>query len=124
MTTSKWWGISGHWDIKGADSQIVLNGDKLKTWLENLIVEIQMKQHGDVQIHHFGEFGTELEGWTATALLTTSSISVHACDLTRDLYLDVFTCKCLPNLQYLVEQYIMHTLNPVHITGSLLYRKA
>jgi hypothetical protein len=124
MSNNNWWGVSIHCDAKACDSSIVLNADKLKKWVEQLVKEIKMDSYGECQVVHFGEAGTDKEGFTAIQLLTTSAIVVHACDQSRDAYIDIFTCRCLPNLQYLVEQYIMNTLNPVHLTIEKLYRKA
>jgi len=50
-----------------------------------------MIPYGDPILKHFGE-GSKA-GFTLVQLIETSNITAHFCDESRDIYLDVFSCK-------------------------------
>ncbi len=52
-----------------------------------------MTAYGDPQVVHFGEAGSDKEGFTLVQLIETSNICAHFCNATKEVYLDVFSCK-------------------------------
>ena len=121
---NKYWGVSFHYDLKGCNMNLITSKDRLKEWVKSLVSHISMECHGEPLIEHFGTPNSNLEGWTLIQLIKTSSITLHANDHTGEAYLDLFTCKDLPNLQEKIEQHIFEWFNPIHITYEKLYRQA
>jgi S-adenosylmethionine/arginine decarboxylase-like enzyme len=95
------WGTSAHYDISQARDHLELfMGDEihrelaretLKAFINELIVEIDMEAYGPPLIEHFGKDGAK--GWSIVQLITTSCVTLHTCDSSRDMYLDLFSCK-------------------------------
>jgi hypothetical protein len=50
-----------------------------------------MRAHGPLAIDRFGD--GELEGWSAMQFIETSSITVHADEVWRRCFVDVFSCR-------------------------------
>ena len=56
-----------------------------------LIDAIGMRAHGPLMIERFGD--DELEGWSALQFIETSSITIHADEVFRRCFVDVFSCR-------------------------------
>jgi S-adenosylmethionine/arginine decarboxylase-like enzyme len=72
-------------------TEAVSDIDKVKAFVEDLIVVIDMEKHGDIKIDRFGE--GSLVGISFCQFIKTSSIVGHLCDESKDFYLDIFSCK-------------------------------
>ena len=69
----------------------VCDEDRIKQFLEDLVTTLEMTAHGEPMINHFGH--DNKKGYSAVQLITTSNISCHFCDESRDAYIDIFSCK-------------------------------
>ena len=95
------WGQSAHYDVAQCCGHLELfMGDEihremaratLQEFIDELIVEIDMEAHGPPLIEHFGK--DDAKGWSIVQLITTSCVTLHTCDSSRDMYLDLFSCK-------------------------------
>lgn len=95
------WGQSALYDVAQCCGHLELfMGDEihremaretLKTFIDELIVEIGMVKYGSPLVHHFGS--DKATGWSIVQLIETSNITMHTCDASRDMYIDVFSCK-------------------------------
>ena len=97
----------------------LLSISKISYFCEVLVDEIDMVAFGDPLVARFGE-GIE-EGISAVQLIQTSAISLHTNDQSRDLYLDVFSCKEFK------EEDVLKVVNeffaPETTTPQMVYRK-
>jgi len=124
------WGISLHFDLhKCANTELISNPDKLVEWCNSLVETISMKKYGEPAIcrtHHFGV--DNKEGWTLVfvQLIETSNITltIHCNDSTADCYLDLFTCKLVDNLEYLVEQHLFQWFQCKTLSSTKINRLA
>ena len=56
-----------------------------------LIDAIGMRAHGPLALERFGD--GELEGWSAMQFIETSSITIHADEVSGRCFVDVFSCR-------------------------------
>lgn len=128
--SSSCWGVSLHFDLhKCANTELINNSDKLVEWCNSLVETISMKKYGEPAIcktHHFGV--DNKEGWTLVfvQLIETSNITltIHCNDSTADAYLDLFTCKLVPNLEYIVEQHLFQWFQCKTLSSTKINRLA
>lgn len=95
------WGYSCHMDIAHAKNRLecffddlmhhIMAQDTLVKFLRELVSEIDMKAYGAPLLEHFGT--GKAKGWSAVQLIETSCITLHTCDDSRNMHLDVFSCK-------------------------------
>lgn len=69
----------------------LLELDDINQFVADLVDRIDMVAFGDIVSARFG--GGIETGISAVQLIETSCISLHTNDASRDLYLDVFSCK-------------------------------
>lgn len=86
----KFWGQHLILNCKKGDER-VKDMEVVKTFVDELVVKIDMEKHGEINIDRFGE-GC-LVGISFCQFIKTSSIVGHLCDETKDFYLDIFSCK-------------------------------
>ena len=111
--TTLYWGYHLQIEAKACDPDLVTNPDYIEKWVKDLVKQIKMVPYGEPQIVHFGKDEPMLAGWTAIQLIETSNIIAHFCDMTGDLYLDVFSCK---EYDYSIpEEHLKRWFNPVKI---------
>jgi S-adenosylmethionine/arginine decarboxylase-like enzyme len=72
-------------------NEAVRDIEKVKEFVDDLIVVINMEKHGDLKIERFGE--GDLQGISFCQFIKTSSIVGHLCDISGNFYLDIFSCK-------------------------------
>lgn len=63
----------------------------VRRFIADLVAEIDMRAYGPCIVERFGS-GSEI-GLSGVQLIETSAITLHTNDASRDLYLDVFSCK-------------------------------
>ena len=127
---SSCWGVSLHFDLHSCrNSELINNPDKLIEWCNNLVETISMKKYAEPAIcktHHFGV--DNKEGWTLVfvQLIETSNITltIHCNDSTADAYLDLFTCKLVDNLEYIVEQHLFQWFQCKTLSSTKINRLA
>ena len=86
------WGILSSLDIRNCDYNKITD----KAYVEQFAVElcdlIGMKRFGDPVVVHFGE-DEHVEGFSLTQLIETSLVSGHFANSSKNVYLDIFSCK-------------------------------
>ena len=97
----------------------VLKKTEISRCIEEIVKKIDMVPYKELIIHRFGE-GIE-EGISAVQLIMTSSITVHTNDYSRDLYLDVFSCKWFD--ETIIVEIIDKIFEPFNINTTIILRK-
>lgn len=86
------WGLSMTCDLKNCQEILVKSRSAIKSFVDQLIQIIDMKKYGDIHIVHFGQ-KEEVAGFSFFQLIETSNVSGHLVDKTRNVYLDICSCK-------------------------------
>jgi S-adenosylmethionine/arginine decarboxylase-like enzyme len=85
------WGMLAAIDLHGCDRARLADPDTIRRFVPAVIAAIGMRAHGPLAIDRFGD--AELEGWSAMQFIETSSITVHADEVWRRCFVDVFSCR-------------------------------
>jgi S-adenosylmethionine/arginine decarboxylase-like enzyme len=86
------WGHHSCLDLYGCNPETIRDAAKIKQFVAEMCVLIDMKPYGETQVVHFGE-DERVAGFSMTQLIETSLISGHFANQTNTVYLDVFSCK-------------------------------
>jgi len=89
-SNDKFWGEHLVINVKSCNDN-VLDKEAILQFKDELVKQIDMEQHGEPLIEHFGS--GDLAGWTLVQLIKTSNIIIHFCDKTKNFYGDIFSCK-------------------------------
>jgi len=89
------WGMSTCIDLHKCNPKTLRSATKIKRFVKDLCVFIDMKRFGETLVVHFGE-DPRVSGFSMTQLIETSLISGHFANETNSIYLDVFSCKAYP----------------------------
>jgi S-adenosylmethionine/arginine decarboxylase-like enzyme len=89
------WGMSTCVDLKECNPEIIRDAQKIKDFVRELCVLIDMKTFGETTVVDFGE-DPRVSGFSMTQLIETSLISGHFANQTNAVYLDIFSCKAYP----------------------------
>jgi S-adenosylmethionine/arginine decarboxylase-like enzyme len=89
--TSIPWGMLAAIDLHGCAPQRLEDPDSIRMFVPALIYAIAMQAHGALALERFGD--GELEGWSAMQFIETSSITVHADEVSGRCFVDVFSCR-------------------------------
>jgi len=96
----------------------LLSVDTIRNWVSELVERIDMQAFGEPLVARFGE-GIE-EGISAVQLIYTSAIVIHTNDQSREMYLDVFSCKGFSEDD--VITYLNETFAPSSVNFQILFR--
>ena len=113
------WGFHMLADI-GKCNNSILDGEKIKAFLAELVPAIKMQAVGPPILKRFGE-GDKM-GWSAVQLISTSTVTLHAVEANRTAYLDVFSCKDFD--QQVVLAMVRKHFGTNEIVYEFLYRDA
>ena len=116
------WGYQLILDCRNCQSDVIIDKDQLISFVRALVKEIKMVAVGEPMVKHFPLRDPEKTGLSLVQLIETSSITCHCVDLTRDAYLDIFSCK-----EFSYEDavaFIKKILKPSHIRVDFLTRDA
>ncbi|MBN1626779.1 MAG: S-adenosylmethionine decarboxylase [Deltaproteobacteria bacterium] len=86
------WGHHTCIDLYDCKPETIRDAAKIKQFVAEMCVLIDMKPFGETQVVHFGA-EERVEGFSMTQLIETSLISAHFANQTNATYLDVFSCK-------------------------------
>jgi S-adenosylmethionine/arginine decarboxylase-like enzyme len=86
------WGILSCIDLYGCNPETIRDSEKIRQFVAELCILIDMKRFGETTVVHFGD-DEKVSGFSMTQLIETSLISAHFANLTNTTYLDVFSCK-------------------------------
>lgn len=96
----------------------LLSEQAIGDWITELVDRIDMQAFGEPLVARFGE-GIET-GISAVQLIYTSAIVIHTNDQSREMYLDVFSCKGFSEDD--VIAYLNETFAPAAVNFQILYR--
>ena len=85
------WGMLAAIDLHGCERSRLEDPDTIRRFVPSLIDAIGMRAHGPLVLDRFGD--GELEGWSAMQFIETSSITVHADEVSARCFVDVFSCR-------------------------------
>ena len=89
------WGMSTSVDLYDCQPEILRSADKIKQFVDELVILIDMKKFGDTVVVDFGD-NPRVSGFSMTQLIETSLISGHFANQSNAVYLDIFSCKAYP----------------------------
>ena len=78
-------------DLHGCEVAALADPDAIGALVRAVIDAIGMRAHGPLLLERFG--AGELEGWSAMQFIETSSITVHADEVSGRCFVDVFSCR-------------------------------
>jgi S-adenosylmethionine/arginine decarboxylase-like enzyme len=96
----------------------VLCKNTITNFSNELVIAIDMIPYGKPQVIHFGD--DNKKGYTLNQLITTSNITGHFCDTSKDFYLDVFSCKEYD--EKIVCNLINKYFQPLYFSSKIIYR--
>ena len=85
------WGTLAAIDLHGCSRGRLEDPDTIRRFVPALIDAIAMRAHGPLALERFGD--GELEGWSAMQFIETSSITIHADEVSGRCFIDVFSCR-------------------------------
>jgi S-adenosylmethionine/arginine decarboxylase-like enzyme len=85
------WGMLAAIDLHGCDRSSLADPDSIRRFVPAAIDAIGMRAHGPLLLERFGN--GELEGWSAMQFIETSSITIHADEVSGRCFIDVFSCR-------------------------------
>jgi S-adenosylmethionine/arginine decarboxylase-like enzyme len=88
---STYWGYHLMLDCGGCEH--ITDADHIRAFVKELVVAIDMVAVGDPWIERTAIGMPDKEGFSLYQLIVTSNISAHFIDESRQIYLDVFSCK-------------------------------
>lgn len=78
-------------DLHDCDRATLADPDAIRCFVPHVIDAIGMRAHGPLHIDRFGD--GDLEGWSAMQFIETSSITLHADEVSGRCFVDVFSCR-------------------------------
>lgn len=114
-------------DLKNCLTNHLSTKEILQYFINNLIKIMDMKAIGDTIFEYFepNEFNIEndLVGFSITQIISMSSITMHICEGSKNVYLDIFTC-CNINDDILkkINNLIQYIFNPNTINHKIIER--
>jgi S-adenosylmethionine/arginine decarboxylase-like enzyme len=85
------WGMLAAIDLHGCEFRPLADRDNIRAFVPAVIDAIGMRAHGPLLLERFGD--GDLEGWSAMQFIETSSITVHADEVSGRCFIDVFSCR-------------------------------
>jgi S-adenosylmethionine/arginine decarboxylase-like enzyme len=85
------WGVLAAIDLHGCERARLADPETIRRFVSAVIAAIDMRAHGPLMLDRFGD--GELEGWSALQFIETSSITLHADELSGRCFVDVFSCR-------------------------------
>jgi S-adenosylmethionine/arginine decarboxylase-like enzyme len=107
------WGMLAAIDLKGCDRSRLADPDRIRRFVGSVIEAIGMRAHGPLALDRFGD--GDLEGWSAMQFIETSSITLHADEVSARCFVDVFSCRAF-------EPTIAAGIAVEHFGGTALVR--
>ena len=115
------WGLVTTVDLKGCNPDTIRDAEKIKEFVKELCIRIDMKRFGDTVVVDFGD-DDKVAGFSMTQLIMTSLISGHFVNATNEAYLDIFSCKYYP--PYVMEAYCKEFFEATGAKTNVYFRQA
>jgi S-adenosylmethionine/arginine decarboxylase-like enzyme len=120
MTT--YWGYHLMLDCGGCNLDAITDKQLVVQFVKELVDAIDMTAVGEPWIERTAIGVPDKEGFSLYQLIVTSNISAHFVDLSRQIYLDVFSCKEFK--QETVKQVVEKYFSPSRMKLNFIYRNA
>lgn len=115
-----YWGYHLIVNASACEKSAITNSMTVASFARRLVKAIDMVAYGDPQIVNFGE--GDKEGYTLVQLIETSNICAHFCNVSGDVYLDIFSCKQFdPNVAIEVFRQFF---TPTKVQSMMMTRQA
>ncbi len=88
-----YWGYHLLLDCSASPQKYIQNPDHICNFAKQLVVDIDMKAHGEPIVEHFATHDPDKAGYTLVQLIETSNITAHFVDKNGNIYMDIFSCK-------------------------------
>jgi S-adenosylmethionine/arginine decarboxylase-like enzyme len=85
------WGMLAAIDLFGCERRMLEDPDTIRRFVPDVIAAIGMRAHGPLALDRFGD--GDLQGWSAMQFIETSSITIHADEVSGRCFIDVFSCR-------------------------------
>jgi S-adenosylmethionine/arginine decarboxylase-like enzyme len=85
------WGVLAAIDLHGCERGLLADPESIRAFVPAVIDAIGMRAHGPLLLERFGD--GDLEGWSAMQFIETSSITIHADEVSGRCFVDVFSCR-------------------------------
>ncbi len=118
----EYWGYHLILDVGGCDSSLMSDKQNVYNWITSLVKDIKMEPIGEPRIEYTAADDINKAGFTAIQIIVTSSIVAHFIDHTRQIYIDVFSCKKFDT--DLVKQSIVNSFAATKMRECYLTRQA
>lgn len=119
---STYWGHHLMLDCSGCDFESMTSKQHLQNFVKELVDAIDMTAVGDPWIERTAIGIPDKEGFSLYQLIVTSNISAHFVDFSRQIYLDVFSCKEFE--QEIVKKVVEKYFSPSRMKVNFIYRNA
>jgi len=120
MTT--YWGYHLMVDCGGCNLDAITDKQLVVQFVKELVDAIDMIAVGDPWVERTAIGVPDKEGFSLYQLIVTSNISAHFVDASRQIYLDVFSCKEFE--QETVKQVVKKYFSPRRMKLNFIYRNA
>lgn len=91
------WGLECLVDAQDCDKKLIKDLDNIQAFIDEICLVTKMNKWGPLHSMYLegNEYFDEKDvtGWSVCQFITTSSIVMHLCDGSGNLYLDFFSCK-------------------------------
>lgn len=115
------WGKHLILDCAGCNFVLINDQTNIREFIKELVRRIGMTVHGEPQIE-FLLPGTDNEGYSVLQMITTSNISMHFVNSTKEAYIDVFSCKDFDTIVAL--EVVTAYFEPTAVRSTILTRQA
>lgn len=117
---STYWGHHLMLDCSGCER--ITDANNLKAFVKELVVAIDMVAVGEPWIERTAIGIPDKEGYSLYQLIVTSNISAHFVDESKQIYLDVFSCKEFD--EQIVRSVVNTYFSPLRIKTNFVIRNA
>ena len=117
-----YWGYHLLLDCGECNITAITSEDTIKKFIADLVSSIDMVAIGEPWIARTAIGQPDKEGFSVYQLIVTSNISAHIVDESRQIYLDVFSCK--PYDIDTVKEIVQKWFGPKSIKQNYIKRNA
>ncbi len=125
MTQKKPFGV--HYILDADDCKGEIKDRKhIQDFIDTLISKLGMKKKGETVFEYFedNDYNRERDivGWSVVQIISLSNITIHINEISRTIYLDVFTCGELDDL--IVSLLFSDFFKATKMKKQIIYRDA
>jgi S-adenosylmethionine/arginine decarboxylase-like enzyme len=115
------------YDLKNCLSTNLNDKNILQYFINELIQIMNMTAIGPTVFEYFepNEFNilNDLVGYSITQIISMSSITIHICEGSKNVYIDIFTCCVITdNIINKINNLIIYIFNPDNINHRFIER--